>query len=117
MARRRAELLHAAPLPPARRYADHDFAAAWLSWRPVSIAFDQVGLLAQSGMVPTWIVLDMYRDTIVNTWDTLAPYIRRERERRPFPQYQYHFEWLYGEACRYRRKPYTDPPAHPYRAD
>jgi hypothetical protein len=116
MAKQREELLRTAPLPPAGSLPDGEFQAAWRRWRPVSIAFDQVGLLAQEGMVPPWIVLDMYRDTIVNTWDTLEPYILRERARRPFPLYQYHFEWLYEEACRFRRRPYDDhPPTHRFR--
>jgi hypothetical protein len=94
-----------AELPPADKI--EDFPAEREILNKVWVSFDHVGLMISFKLVSKKMVFEMYYDTIINCWETLKPYIQREREIRQ-GRYQEYFEKLYIMSVKFRDKNYPE---------
>lgn len=67
-------------------------------------SFEYVGFLVHQGFIRRRLVLYMYSLLIVNMWEKLAPWTRELRATMETPNLASSFEWLAGEAGRYRKR-------------
>ena len=65
----------------------------WDQIYSVSHSFNRVGLLVERGLLQQDILLGMYAETIISTWNKLKPYIDHKRETK-IRRYQHYFEKL-----------------------
>jgi hypothetical protein len=69
--------------------------------------YDLVGLRIQEGVLPKEATLKTEWKILVPLWQHVEGFVKKERERRGMP-YKEHFEWLAGEAEKYRRKHFPE---------
>lgn len=69
--------------------------------------YDLVGLRIQEGVLPKEATLKTEWKILLPLWSHTREYVMEERRRRGLP-YKEYFEWLAGEAERYRQKHYPE---------
>jgi len=70
--------------------------------------FDQMGSLVKNRLLPEKAFLDVYWETVLDSWRSLENDIKEEREKRHNPAYMKNFEELKSKAEAYRKNTYPD---------
>lgn len=86
-------------LPPAGSVPEYIYQRMHMVW----VSFDKVGLMVEFELIPSELVLEMYYQSIIDSWEKLEPYIRYERETFK-RRYQEYFQKLYDRALTYKLK-------------
>ena len=81
---------------------------AYYSWHRYMAHLEGIGIYVHRGLVNPELIDDFMSGDIIGFWEKFMPYIVEARERRNFPQYFEHVEYLYNQVKSIRDKQHPE---------
>jgi len=72
--------------------------SSYSSWVRVGRFFDGVGILVKKELIDAYLVTELLRELVINSWESMRAWVTEIREIMGTPEVWENFEYLYGEV-------------------